>query len=201
MGGEGDSRPLAIVDAENNRTTLSYETLFDGTRALKKIERPVVGALEFEYGVHGRCTKIIDQDSHETVLGWDSAENRTSILDAEGHTFDFDYTALRQQKVMIDPLGGRSTTVYDSSGNATGQIDPLGYVTTLTYDSSGGARTLQNPLGHVTTYTRDGVGRITETINPLGFTNRYSYTLMESSRSLRMESRRQPSTTITTRTN
>ena len=87
----GDSRLQAIVDAESNRTTLSYVALFDGTRALHSIERPIIGTLEFGYGGNGRCSSITDYDGNATQLGWNSDENCTSVQDAASHSFGFEY--------------------------------------------------------------------------------------------------------------
>lgn len=172
---EGDDPRLkAIVDAEGNTTTLTYNTLFDGTKALSGIERPV-GSFGFGYASNGRCNSISDYDSNTTAIGWDTDENRESVEDAESHRYTFLYNGHRQLEHTVDPLTERTTVVYDPDGMATSTANELADTTTFTYDPDGTAKTLKNPLNDVTSLTRDDVGRITKVQNPLGFSTDYGY--------------------------
>ncbi len=65
--GSGDSRIRSIIDTESNRTTLSYQNLYDGTQALSSIERPVIGSLQFQYGANGQCGTVKDFDGNRTT--------------------------------------------------------------------------------------------------------------------------------------
>jgi YD repeat-containing protein len=172
--GSGDSRLKAVIDANNHATTLSYHELTYGVRALKEIERPVIGAMTFEY-TGDRCTSVTDYVGNLTCLEWDASENRKCVVDAESYRFTFLYNSHRQLEFTIDPLTHRTTTVYDSAGNAESIANELNQITTLTYEGNGDARTVENPLNKVTTFTRDGLGRVTQIENPLTFKTNFTY--------------------------
>ena len=170
-----DPRIKAVIDPNEHRTTLLYTTLANRTRALRAIERPVIGRISFTYDAKSHCVSITDYDGHRTTLVRDANSQRIAVIDASNQRFTTLYNGNGQVNRTIDPLGNRTTTTYSAAGNAIAVADELRKRTTFTYNLAGVVTRVTDPLNQSTTYARDAVNRIKAITNPLNNGTTYAY--------------------------
>jgi RHS repeat-associated protein len=150
-----------ITDAEENVTTVDYDTL-------------------------GRKTRIDDPDTGVTEYAYDLAGNPDTKRDAEGQTLDFTVDELNRITKKVDDAGKVDVQyAYDnpSDENAKGRLSSASYIspvghTDFTYDALGretGAVKLIDDTSYTIERSYDALNRLTRLVYPDGSEAHYAY--------------------------
>jgi RHS repeat-associated protein len=106
----------------------------------------------FQYDARQRLQQIGFSDQTQQTIGYDSADNVTSVVDQAGHTVDYGYDASNSLVSVTQansPYSSADTTATcrDGLGNVAWSADANGHVTTQTADALGRPTLLTYPDG------------------------------------------------------
>ena len=179
---------LTITDGANNTTRFRHDA---GGLLLERTE-PKGGAhrTAYQYNALGSLVRVTDGASGVWELGYDAAQNLTSVKDARQKSITYVYDDLNRVEQVLQPLGVSTRMGYDANGNLTSRTDPKGQTTSVVYDRLDRARTVTygnglhgGPLGYEYGYDPEGnVTEIAETLPTADFgdvpggTRRYART-------------------------
>ena len=179
---DGSSKTSMTYDAAGNLLTATAPASLGNARKT------------FTYDAQNNVRTVTDARTKQTVYGYDTAGNLTSVtLDGQpvaGAT----YNAQGQMLTSTDGNGKTTTYTYDAGGNVASVTapDPDGAgpleaaKTTYTYDAMGNVLTRVDPLGnclgctaanYTTSYTYDAEGHLLTETDPLGNVTKHGYDL------------------------
>jgi RHS repeat-associated protein len=147
----------------------------------------------FAYNAAGYPIRHTDGNGHVTKYGYDSENNRTSLLDPEKHESTWTYNSTHDVTSETTPRGETTTIKRDTHGdpevierpapagktqrtkykyNANGQLesvtDPLERTTTYTYNTQGDLASETDPAGDKRTWEYDKASRAIASVSPRG---------------------------------
>ncbi|MGD0920085.1 MAG: DUF6531 domain-containing protein, partial [Thermodesulfobacteriota bacterium] len=119
----------------NNGPPVRYVYNEKGT--LVKIDRPLAGAVEFDYDAKARVTKRLWADGSKEFYEYDDADHTYRHINPAGGI-----TVIKQSKdgkleEITDPLGNRKTIKYDADLRPIATTGPTGETSQFSYDSQG----------------------------------------------------------------
>lgn len=165
-----DGRPVALDDANGNRTTLSY----DGQGRLSQVRDAVGRSLTFTYDLQGHLSQISDPPDRTFRYGYDGQGNLQTYTDPRGGVITYAYDAGHRLTRITDPSNiTYVTNQYDALGRVTEQVDGRSGHTSLLY---GGDHTIVTaPMGYRTTYFYDERTRLLGIEDALGIRTSVAY--------------------------
>jgi RHS repeat-associated protein len=150
---DSEGQKVAVTDAENRTTTLSYDLL-------------------------GRRKTVTDAANNATQFGYDAAGNRISSKDALNREVRYEFDDLNRMTAMVE-LGvtpaPRTEYGFDAAGNLTAVKDAEGHTTTYAYDALSRNTRVTQPLGQFVQYAYDGRDRMDFIVNARGNKIDYAY--------------------------
>jgi YD repeat-containing protein len=176
-------RGTALVDANGNRTTLTYDgqsqlikvtdavgrainLSYSGGR-LTQIVDPAGRTFRYEYDAAGNLARYTDALSNTTRYGYDAQHRLTTLTDAEGITFTTnEYDAFDRVVRQVDGRGGTMTLRYGDVRAV--MTDALGYRTVYFYDHNQWQVGMADPYGNRTTVVYDANDNVQQVSDRLG---------------------------------
>jgi len=176
----------------------------------------------FRWSANSQILSVTDDNGHETLFSFDTANRRIRVTDPKGNSIveDWDRNSNRIAVTRVEKsdLGSPDETfkdqfVYDNLDRLVRRIDAGGSITDYRYDSRGnltmrldGLRVCPSDPGNVTRYVYDGLSRLlhirhaltsdgTGSGTPAGEVIAPRYTWDDSSRLVRVEDPRGSATT------
>jgi RHS repeat-associated protein len=158
-----DGHPVALDDANGNRTTLSY----DAHDRLNRVSDAVGRSLTFTYDAQGRLVQISDPSGRSFGYSYDDQGNLQTYADPAGGVTTYTYDVDHDLTTITDPLGTiYATNQYNALGWVEVQTNGRGDQTSLLY---GGDHTIvTGPMGYRTTYPYDERSRLLGVEDALG---------------------------------
>jgi RHS repeat-associated protein len=158
-----DGRPIALDDANGNRTTLSY----DGQGRLNRVSDPVGRSLVFNYDAQNRIYQVTDPANRTFRYSYDGQGHLRTYTDPAGEVTTYAYDTNRRLIAVTDPLGvPYVTNQYNAMGWVETQTNGLGSQTSLLY--GGDHNIVIDPMGYRTTYYFDERNRLLSIQDALG---------------------------------
>lgn len=119
------------TDGEGNVTRLRYDG--EGLLLEKIDPKGTAYTTTYDYNRLGSL-KQVTTPSGVWQLGYDDAQNLTSVKDARTHTVSYTYDPVNRLQKTTQPLGLITLYGYDANGNRNSVTDPKGQITTTVYD-------------------------------------------------------------------
>jgi RHS repeat-associated protein len=155
-----------------NRLVRTDEAFFD-----PQTQAPIGDGLatkQIEYNGMSSVTRVVDDNGHQALTTYDTANRKSVVTDHLGNTMTWGYDEIigpmfsKITAVERSDLGDPDTTYiatnqYDSLGRLVGITDSVGKTTTFGFDSRDNPTLLIDNLGNVTRDAYDGRGRATST--------------------------------------
>jgi RHS repeat-associated protein len=156
-------RAMALIDANGNQTSLSYNIVGH----LVRVAGPTGRGFDFWYDDKDHITHVADAADRSLLYTYDSSGNLTSYTNARGGVSAYTYDSQHHLQTVTDPEGiVVANNTYDALGRVTEQMNGRGVSTQLLY---GGTRiTLIDGEGYRTVYFRDTRGRLVGAEDALG---------------------------------
>jgi RHS repeat-associated protein len=147
---DANGRPVALDDANGNRTTLSY----DGQGRLSQVSDAVGRSLNFTYNLQGRLSQVSDPVSRTFRYNYDAQGKLQSYINPQGGVITYTYDSAHRLLGITDSISTTYVTnQYNALGQVTTQVDGRSGQTSLLY---GGDHTIvTDPMGYRTTYFYD----------------------------------------------
>ncbi len=164
----------SITDANENRTTMSY----DGKGNITKITDPLVNFVQYTYDGNDNLVEVRDPKGNITTLRYNTNHNLTEIVDPENGEAAktvFTYYPNGELETLTDPNNHIYHFTYDNHGNLETATNPVGGIDFYTYDETGRARTHTDPNLHTLSFTYDGIDRVRTVTYPDDFVKTYTY--------------------------
>ncbi len=125
----------------------------------------------FGYNGLSQVVVITNDNGHQQLLAYDTANRLGSVTDAKGNQTIYGYndnsSVIRLREVDVLDLGGTQEFdtgyQYDTIERLTRVVDNRGHTTRFEYDSRHNRVTKTDALGNLTRYAYDGLERLTET--------------------------------------
>ena len=118
----------------------------------------------YEYDTNGNRSKVIDNQSNDTIEVRDKANRLTSVTDAKGNVTTNTYDKLDRVTSTKDAKNQETKTYYDDINLVTKVVDREGKETTYTYDRKNQLKKVQYADETEKSYKYDAVGnKISET--------------------------------------
>ena len=194
-GYDGLRRRIAITDARNNTTSISY----CDCGSVSQVTDPLGNKTIYAYDLAGRHTSTEIRKPDNTVVatttfGYDLLGRATSEVDASGtRTLSYNHQGLRIGTWQDSKLLGRTiynaddlpatvvdrngvvvTQAFDLMGRMTSRAYPTGASETFSYSARGLTQHVSE-LAKTTTYAYDAGGRKTSEVTPNSETVSYTY--------------------------
>lgn len=125
--------------------------------------------------VFNKVTKAIDRLGRETIFGYDSRGNLTSVKNALNQTSTFTYDGFGQLTAIKNPLNHTTTLEYDNKGNVIAIVDALNHRSTFEYDDVGRLTATNDPLNRRQIMIYDALDRVISTTDSSNATTVYTY--------------------------
>jgi RHS repeat-associated protein len=170
------SSALAIKDARNNVTTLTY----NGRDQLITLQNAANGQATFAYNAPGDLTSQTNPRGYRTDYSYQTGRGwLETIIEAAGtavqRTTTLVYNAAGEVTSIIDPRGNRTTFTYDLVNRRLAQVNPVNGIETFVYDAAWQLQSYTNPVNRITTFTFNNRGWLTEVRDPLNQRVTYGY--------------------------
>jgi len=185
---------LASTDALGNKTTLTYEPVFN---RVASITDPLGKITGFTYDSRGNLMKVTDANgkitsfenqnglitsitdplNQRTILSYDSFGNLAGIVDPLGHKTSLRYDAVSRPIEAVDSLGRRSAITYDNLDRVITATNAKNDNASFAYDAVGNLLSVTNAKGSQTKFTYDALNRLETKTTPLGKTDTRQYDL------------------------
>ncbi|MDH5525397.1 MAG: DUF6531 domain-containing protein [Desulfobulbaceae bacterium] len=156
VGIDANGKPLEIVDAKGNATTLAYDN-----DNLSMLHGPNGEELAVATDSDGRITSLTSADNKFFSFTYDSNNNLTSITDPAGQTTQYGYDDNHNRISKTDPAGQTSQYQYDDKDRVVSTVNSAGETRTIEYVSDTVTR-FTDPAGNATEYTFDEEQNITQ---------------------------------------
>ena len=147
---------------------------FNKNRLCTGVQLPDGSALNFDYDVLNRNTRIAYPDGTERVATF-QGRLVTRVQNAAGEAEQFTYDAVGRLASSSNSLGEQTQYEYDEVGHLVAVVDPLGRRTRYDYNDYGWATRVVQSDGTVTETSYDGRGRPVEVRDGLGQVTRLTY--------------------------
>ena len=154
-GYDNYGRIKAITDADNLVTKYQYDTYGN----LSCITDTNNRATKYQdYNDFFQVGKILDSESHETIITYNSAGLKSSVRDPKGNYTYFYYDKNYRLINVRDAMNHYITYTYDVRGNLTKFTDARSKETNYAYDEFNRLYTETDPLNNRITYTYSAGG-------------------------------------------
>ncbi|MCK4659818.1 MAG: DUF4347 domain-containing protein [Phycisphaerae bacterium] len=157
-----------------------YDTLDRLTREVVEFFDTTTGApiddgqatTAIEWSDNSQVTRIVDDNDHPTLIGYDTANRRLVITDAKGNTRTFGYdgnsnvtslTEVDKSDLSAPDEVFTTTYAYDSLDRVIQSTDNMGNTHTFGHDSRYNHTLAIDALAHKTRYAYDGLSRLAAT--------------------------------------
>lgn len=189
------------LDPLNNKSYYRYDKFFNRTSAVDGEIRETQWTFDnsgrmtgrsnaasdesWTYDANGNVDTYEDGEYNETVYGYNTANQLTTVTDPLNNTTTYGYKATTGLLDTVTTARGDQTKYgYDPDGNLESVTTPSGNKTTFTYFPSGQLKTVVDPRGNVTggdvakyttSYTYDPADRVKTVTDARGNTTAYGY--------------------------
>ncbi len=129
-----------------------------------------------EYSDNSQVLKVTDDNSHQTLTIYDTANRWGTITDAKGNTVTYTYdensNIIAATEVEKSDLGDPNETYvttyeYDNLNRLIRDVDNVGNTTEYKYDSRDNRTRIINAQGRETCYEYDGLNRLTREVSDM----------------------------------
>ena len=192
---DGDSRVVASIDANGNRTEYEYDeasrrvlvrtalgeetrTTYDEASQRTSVIDALGRTMSFAYDDAGRLTTTTYPDGTTSQVTYDALGRRTAVTDQEGNVTQFEYDGLSRLIAVIDAENFRTEYEYNEQGNLLIQRDAEGRETKYAYDPLGRRSQRILPQGQVENVTYNIIGNMLSRTDFNGHTTTYTYDIM-----------------------
>ncbi|MCK4819399.1 hypothetical protein KA005_26740 [bacterium] len=180
-------------EAIDATTTFTYEPNFN---QVTSITDPEGNSTQYEYNVQGNLVKIIDAESNETTMIYDTRGLLAAITDAKGNTTTYTYDGKGNLITIADTLGNTTIMGYDIAGNLISSEDAEARITqyeydgmnrlmkiidadtnetSYGYDNAGNLTSVSDANSNITTFEYNEANLLTKTTNPSGGSKTFAY--------------------------
>lgn len=163
---DSSGRLTALVDRNNNTTTLTYT----GAN-LTLVTDPVGRSLKFDYDGQGRVIRVTDPIERSWHYAYDGSGLLAFVTDPLGNTTQYQYSGLRLTAVIDGRNNPAKRIEYDSGDRVIKQTFADGGFEQYRYTLSGTTITsvaITDSLGRTLTKRFNAVGYVIEEIDELG---------------------------------
>ncbi len=183
-------RGIALVDADGNRTTLTYDAQGQLTRVtdaagraihlsytdgrLTQIDDPAGSLYRYEYDQAGNLSRQTDALGNSTLYTYDEGRRLTTLTDAEGIVFTTNtYDTWNRVTRQVDGRGGVLSIRYADIRSVA--VDPMGNPTVYHYDRYQRLVGLEDALRNRTYVIYDANDNVVQVSDRLGNVTSYAY--------------------------
>ncbi|MEM0953973.1 MAG: calcium-binding protein [Pseudomonadota bacterium] len=153
------------LDNAGNRTT---EVIKNSIGAIVKTQTRVFNQMS-------QLIKNVGASAQETVYGYDSQHNLTSVTDHNTNLTAYGFDALNRLVSQTDPYTANVQYSYDSRDRIKTVTDQRGLVTTYSYDAFDNLISQSSPDTGVTDYEYDNAGNRIQQTDARGVVVNFSY--------------------------
>lgn len=128
------------------------------------------------YSDNSQVVRVVNDNNHETLAAYDTANRKSVITDAKSNTIAYAYdrnnNVITVTEVEKSDLGTPDETfvttyAFDGIDRLVSMTDNVGNVTQYEYDSRNNRSRTIDAKGNVVRYVYDGINRLTQTIREL----------------------------------
>ncbi len=167
-------REVSYVYDQQDRQTRREEAFFDTASQIDIDDGLAV--TETFYNANSQIVRVVDDNGHEQITAYDTANRRSVLTDGKGNTRSFAYdensNVVSVVEVEKSDLGASdeifSTSIeYDGLDRQVAQIDNIGNRTDYAYDSRDNRTLSIDQDRNIVQYQYDGLNRLTFTTRVL----------------------------------
>ncbi len=166
------SRPLAVLDAEGHRTTLTY----DGAGRITRRQYADGTLREMRYDALGHVTEQLDEAGRRTRFTYDALGRLIRVTDALDGMTAYGYDEEEYLLTETDALGRTTRYVHDAAGRLAERTLPDGAKESFTYDPVGNTIAHTDFNGGTTHFAYDSMNRLVGKGFPGGVDHTFTYT-------------------------
>ncbi len=185
-GNDGNVRlsEATLVYDDIDRLTQTQTAFFDTKTQTALTDG--LSAIVTSYSDNSQVLSVVNDNGHETLIAYDTANRRKVVTDAKGNTVTYQYdrnsNMTGQVEVEKSDLGNddevfTTTYAYDGLDRQTQTVDNVNNTMRQSHDSRNNRTLAIDAKQNVTRHVYDGVNRLVETIQELTDTGDGSGTL------------------------